>query len=188
MLRHKWFVFLACLEYRVPLWIAICHDWDKFLPDEWFAYARCFYDAEGNKQYVKSPEFAHAWMLHQHRNKHHWQYWLGVTFGAENCGAPLRCTDYMVWDSGQINRVVSRESVVTILAPNPCDFINVDQAMPDVYRREMLADWIGAGRALGKPKTWEWYEANKDNMLIHTETRAWIEAELAKRQHRAGGC
>jgi len=50
--------------------------------------------------------------------------------------------------------------------------------MPDVYRREMLADWMGAGKALGKPLVWEWYEANKDKIKLHPDTRVWIEREL----------
>jgi hypothetical protein len=50
--------------------------------------------------------------------------------------------------------------------------------MPDKYRREMLADWRGAGRALGKPDTQAWYAANRDKMKLHPETRAWIEQQL----------
>lgn len=50
--------------------------------------------------------------------------------------------------------------------------------MPDKYRREMLADWRGAGMALGKPDTKAWYLANKDKMHLHPETRAWIEQQL----------
>lgn len=50
--------------------------------------------------------------------------------------------------------------------------------MPDKYRREMLADWRGAGLALGKPNTRGWYEANRDNMILHSETREWIESRL----------
>lgn len=53
--------------------------------------------------------------------------------------------------------------------------------MPDVYRREMLADWMGAGKALGKPLVWEWYYADsqaKMRELLHPETRAWIEEQL----------
>lgn len=41
--RHKWFVFWACLSLGVPIWSALLHDWDKFLPDEFFAYANYFY-------------------------------------------------------------------------------------------------------------------------------------------------
>src|SRR5207249_1167176 len=36
--------------------------------------------------------------------------------------------------------------------------------MPDRYRREMLADWIGAGRAQGYPDTAAWYRANRDRI------------------------
>ncbi len=50
--------------------------------------------------------------------------------------------------------------------------------MPDVYRREMLADWRGAGRALGFPDTAAWYKSNRDNMQLHPETRQWIENQL----------
>jgi hypothetical protein len=50
--------------------------------------------------------------------------------------------------------------------------------MPDKYRREMLADWIGAGRAQGKPDTKTWYLANRDKMILHADTTAWIERHL----------
>jgi len=50
--------------------------------------------------------------------------------------------------------------------------------MPDKYRREMLADWRGAGRALGFPDTKAWYVKNRDNIKLHPDTRAWIDHEL----------
>ena len=50
--------------------------------------------------------------------------------------------------------------------------------MPDRYRREMLADWRGAGRAYGNPDTRKWYEKHKHKIIIHAETRAWIESQL----------
>jgi len=57
--------------------------------------------------------------------------------------------------------------------------------MPDADRKEMLADWRGAGRALGKPDTWAWYEAEKrDSIFLHPKTREWVEAELLKLKHR----
>lgn len=192
VLRHKWFVFLACLEYRVPLWIAIFHDWDKFLPDEWFPYARCFYKPDGSKQYEPSLAFDAAWNLHQKRNKHHWQFWLLIpdqsrphfTFQSHDGGmtdvtvttldgrdAALVWLDGLDWWKPDKNAMAQLEKDLKIV-PEPL-------AMPDVYQREMLADWIGAGKALDKPNTWQWYEANKDKMLLHPETRAWIETELA---------
>lgn len=140
VLRHKWYVFLACFKMHVPLWIAILHDWDKFLPDEWFPYAATFYDKSGNKQYKEHPAFTLAWNAHQKRNKHHWQYWM------------------ITWDRGETECI----------------------PMSDVSRREMIADWMGAGKALGKPKTWEWYAANKDKIQLHPETRTWVDAEIEK--------
>jgi len=50
--------------------------------------------------------------------------------------------------------------------------------MSDRYRREMLADWRGAGRAQGKPDTKTWYEKNKNHMILHEKTRNWIEDRL----------
>jgi hypothetical protein len=51
--------------------------------------------------------------------------------------------------------------------------------MPDRYRKEMLADWRGAGRAIkGKDDTAGWYRANKEKMELHPDTRAWIEKQL----------
>lgn len=167
VLRHKWHVFWAGLWLRVPIWSLIIHDWDKFMPDEWFPYARCFYAPDGSKQYQESGAFAQAWMLHQHRNKHHWQYWL-------NAGStPLPQTNTLVWDRGTASIII--DGAVYDWQGE----ITVREEMPDVYRREMLADWIGAGRAMGKPFVWEWWGKNKGNIFLHPDTRTWIEAELA---------
>lgn len=168
VLRHKWFVFRAGLKLGVPTWMLILHDWDKFLPDEWFPYARTFYKPDGSKQYIESAEFARAWMLHQHRNKHHWQYWLNAGL------SPLSKTSILVWDKGTSSILIDGEVY-------PWDIhgqITVRGPMPDVYRREMLADWRGAGQAVGLPDTAAWYEKNRDKMKLHPDTRAWVEAQL----------
>jgi hypothetical protein len=48
--------------------------------------------------------------------------------------------------------------------------------MPEVYIREMICDWIGAGLAItGKMETREWYTKSKDKMLLHPRTRARVE-------------
>lgn len=168
VLRHKWFVFWECLKLGVPLWIAIFHDWDKFLPDEFLPYARTFYALDGTKQYVESVDFARAWMKHQHRNKHHWQYWL-------NAGkTPLSRTNILVWDRGTSSIVIEDG----VFDWDTHGVISVREPMPDVYRREMLADWRGAGLANGNSDTRGWYLANKDKLKLHPETRVWVEAQL----------
>ena len=84
VLRHKWFVFLESCKLGIP-WQGITHDMSKLLPSEWMPYANFFY---GNKVqpirdstgYYKPTDtgdaaFDFAWLLHQKRNKHHWQWW-----------------------------------------------------------------------------------------------------------------
>lgn len=174
VLRHKWYVLREGRKLGVPLLILILHDWDKFLPDEWFPYARTFYKSNGEKQYVESVDFAVAWMKHQHRNKHHWQYWL-TRLG----GRPIRETNVVVWDRGDAQAIVERETAGgTVLELRDCAFGMFPQPMPEVFRREMLADWRGAGLALGFPDTAGWYMKNEGNIILHPETRAWVEVQL----------
>jgi len=53
--------------------------------------------------------------------------------------------------------------------------------MPDRYRREMLADWNGAGLAInGKNDTKEFYERRKGDIVLHEKTREWIEEMIDK--------
>lgn len=185
VLRHKWFVFKACLQLGVPLWIALLHDWDKFLPDEWFPYARTFYAPDGTKQYDESVYFARAWMKHQHRNRHHWQYWLFLEPDAHDTGRfPLWWLgNILVWDRGTAQKVVKFYRIGQFedyrLEDLP-DAVITPDPMPDVYRREMLADWRGAGLANGFSDTAGWYAKNKDKMILHPQTRAWIEEQLQR--------
>jgi len=50
--------------------------------------------------------------------------------------------------------------------------------MPTRYMREMVADWKGAGRALGQPDTLGWYESKRDAMILHHDTRIQVEQLL----------
>lgn len=139
VLKHKWYVFLECKKLGLPLWVGIIHDWSKFTPTEWVPYTRMFYTdwhTEGKEIQDKvALSFKYAWLYHQRRNPHHWEYW-----------------------------VYSHNKVLE---------------MPDCYRKEMLADWRGAGKAYtGKDNTKEWYEENKDKIMLHENTRKWIEKEL----------
>lgn len=78
VVRHKYFVFVACRQTGVSLWRALIHDWTKFLPCEWFGYVNSFY---GGYSWKDRPDgvkvaFNSAWNHHQKSNKHHWQYWI----------------------------------------------------------------------------------------------------------------
>lgn len=53
--------------------------------------------------------------------------------------------------------------------------------MSDRYRREMLADWNGAGLAInGVNDTEKFYEKRKDKIILHEKTREWIEEMIAE--------
>lgn len=158
VVRHKWFVFLACCRNGI-IWQGVIHDWSKFLPSEWFAYVESFYsdipretrDALREQcfkctgsfpwsslQQVKD-DFDRAWLLHQHRSPHHWQHWV------------LR------EDSGKVKPL----------------------EMPQRYVLEMLSDWEGAGRAInGTNDTARWYAKNRINIMLHPRTQEFVDKQL----------
>ena len=71
---------------RGLIWQGLMHDLSKFFPDEFFPYANHFFTkgkkpARDKTGYCKptdtgDPAFDFAWLLHQKRNKHHWQWWV----------------------------------------------------------------------------------------------------------------
>lgn len=161
VLIHKWFVLVAGYDIGASLWRLLIHDLSKFRPNEWKAYTEYFYGGphypwSGVSMDVKTKfglltwhtskeqvecRFDEAWLMHIHRNPHHWQFWL------------------LKEDSGSLKEI----------------------EMPRSYMLEMVADWMGAGRAItGTWETREWYNNNKENILLHPETRLQVEEILNK--------
>lgn len=51
--------------------------------------------------------------------------------------------------------------------------------MPERYAREMVADWMGAGRAItGRWEAAAWYQKNREKIRLHDETRVFVELLL----------
>ncbi|MEA2112675.1 MAG: DUF5662 family protein [Patescibacteria group bacterium] len=87
VLRHKWFVMIECFKEGL-YWRGITHDLSKFLPREFIPYMNYFYGkgsdiTKGRNKtgYYKPTDtgdkaFDFAWLLHQKRNRHHWQWWI----------------------------------------------------------------------------------------------------------------
>ena len=153
LIRHKWYVFRECRRYGIT-WLGLTHDLSKFLPREFFPYAKYYYGRElcppVNDRYID------AWHNHQKTNKHHWHFWTMINGSEKDLG------EYRDWEtSGRSNKIIVRR-------------------MPDKYRKEMLCDWYGAHRAKsccgGSAKYFYLKEA--ENMILHPETRDWIEKEL----------
>lgn len=151
VLRHKWFVFLGCMWLDVPLHQAILHDWVKFLPIEWPAYVRQFYNPDGSKRIVRdasgsydpnaqSIAFRRAWLHHQ-RQPHHWQAWISIG------------------DGGNL----------------------VPLSIPQRFVLEMVADWYGAGRAIsGTNDLARWYASNRERMILEHGTRVRVEEAIQR--------
>jgi len=87
ILKHKWYVMIECFKNGL-IWRGLMHDLSKFLPSEFIPYANFFY---GNNKDIKrgrnstgyykptdtgDKKFDFAWLLHQKRNRHHWQWWI----------------------------------------------------------------------------------------------------------------
>jgi hypothetical protein len=190
--RHKIFVFLAGLRLGAPLWQLIVHDWSKFTLEEWSPYVHTFYKADGSGQYKPSPAFDRAWNHHQKANPHHWQYHLLVN-DRPGRNWVVTSPDGGMSAFGIANYQRGKYNLAMMDAPNSrqaeedadwlCVTLNrtpVALEMPERYVREMVADWAGAGRALGKPDTRGWYEANKQNIILHPATRARVETLLGE--------
>lgn len=58
------------------VWRLLVHDLSKLRPSEWRPYADYFYGPklEGPFAREQRTRFNRAWLLHQHRNPHHWQH------------------------------------------------------------------------------------------------------------------
>lgn len=60
------------LEYRIVFFNH--HDISKNSKEEYLAYDAYFYGEERTK--LVEQNFDRAWLMHIHKNPHHWQYWI----------------------------------------------------------------------------------------------------------------
>jgi len=188
LLRHKWFTFLECRKLGIP-WRGLVHDWTKFLPDEFRPYARWFY----GPQVIEDKWLPTLrWLLEDvggwdandiiringgdgtHLDLHIQQ----ITAD----GAVLRRPEdkeafNLGWNAHQ-KRNKHHWQYWVMIEDDSGIMGRKGLPMPDRYRREMLADWRGAGRAYGTPDTRAWYLRHRHQMLLHLETRSWLEWQL----------
>ena len=150
LFRHKYYVAIECFKYGL-YWRGIIHDWSKFLPSEFFPYIQSFY---GEFQ-PECPVYSGPvdWQKKQYLEKTSKNFdraWIHHQH--------LNKHHFQHWilreDSGQ-NKILE---------------------MPYKYAIEMFCDWVGAGIAItGKRDIVEWYEKNKEVILLHENTRNFVE-------------
>lgn len=154
VIRHRWYVMIACFSKGL-IWRGLVHDLSKFRPSEWFPYAWHFYGPDSHHKDgshiarggTEDKAFDFAWLLHQKRNRHHWQWWM------------------LPEDDGAVKLI----------------------EMPIRYVKEMICDWIGAGRAQGV-KNWQdpspWYRLNKGKIQLAPTTRWLLEDRFFHRRRK----
>lgn len=161
IIRHKWFVLVASWKIGAPLWPAIVHDLSKLLPSEWLPYCRFFYGTYQTAQELR-------WKANQ----------MGIFPRTQE--AVARDFDF-AWMAHQRRNLHHWQSWVLKedsgkVRPLP---------MPERYVLEMIADWMGAGRAItGKWDVVGWYNKNWHNMTLDFSTRSKVESIIKKLEHR----
>ena len=172
VMRHKWFVFVECCKLGIPF-RGLVHDLSKFSPSEWFPYANFFYRTENTRDPSKlGVSFADLNKLFakiisvQHRQEFSstgYYHKVGIDEAFD-----------LAWLKHQKRNPHHHQFW---LLPEDSGGTKVLE-MPLEYRKEMLADWRGAGKAQGRPDTLAWYIANRDKMRLGPDTRAWIDHQL----------
>ena len=76
----------ACSDAGVDLehQITFAHDASKTEQEEYQAYDAYFYG--NNRSYEVMQWFNFAWLMHIHKNPHHWQHWILITDDPEDGG------------------------------------------------------------------------------------------------------
>lgn len=157
VLLHKWFVLVECAKYRdlALLWRGLVHDLSKFHRDEWVAYADYFYGDYPAQADIPSGPLAGLGIFPKSKEdvKEAFDY-------AWNRHQKRNDHHWQYW-------LLHRDDGTVEALPMPMDCI-----------LEMIADWKGAGRALGKPDAAAWYQANKSKIIFEKVTRYRVEGLL----------
>jgi hypothetical protein len=148
--RHKWFVYQEARKLGIPF-LGALHDLSKLRPSEWGPYVDYFYG--------DFPEAVYGDM--------------------RNLGLRTKSDVSRAFDEAWLKHQHANKHHWQHWVLREDDGGTKVLPMPHRYRREMLADWRGAGRAItGKDNTAEWYAKNRAQMQLHPDTREWVERML----------
>lgn len=134
------------------VWRGLIHDWHKLLPDEFIPYARFFYGGM-NKQIRDKTGY----------------------YKPTDTGYPP--FDF-AWFLHQKRGAHHWQYWILPTEKEGYKILN----MPEIYLKEMICDWRGAGRAQGTPDTLTWYLTNRNKLVLSIASRVWIEGELGLRR------
>lgn len=191
LLRHVWYVRKMCWANGL-YWQGLVHDWSKWRPKEFLPYARYFYGPKlkvGGRVFVRCLDgLPPGWatVIEWRDVKHaHWKV-------RQEFGDPTQVQEYwahddeVAYDDGKKafdlawlhHQKLNPHHWQYWLLPRD-DGSMQPLEIPEKYVKEMICDWWGASMAYGnKGRNRDWYEANKDNMALHPETREYVERAI----------
>jgi hypothetical protein len=163
VIRHKWFVFVAGLKTGAPIWRLLIHDWSKLSVAEWGPYVETFYrpldPSIGRGQGDAGVELDQR--LRAERKARFNAAWLH-----HQHRNPHHWQHWILREDDGDTRVLR---------------------MPEKFVREMVADWMGAGRAItGEWDVAAWYAKNRDKIVLAPATRCEVEDLLPSPSEEKG--
>lgn len=161
VLRHKWLFIKSSRRFDIPLWRAIAHDLSKFSKAEWLPYAQNFFwtdEQKNDESWDKVGEHGGIWEAIPYGELVQDRFRIAVNHHYHS--NPHHWNYWLTYDA-----TVSEKPWAL--------------PMPDIYIREMVADWSAVGLAInGNPNPSDWYDANKEKMILRYRTRRSVEELL----------
>ena len=187
VIRHKWWVLVAGLRTKAPLWRLLIHDWSKFTPAEWTPYVRSFYTKPGVGETVSgvADNAPFSGIVLDTRADKSQPGEVDCLVACDSQPRPFWAWPHEVMRRMEVAAAFDRAWLHHQHA-NPHHWqhwvLNEDDGltrcleMPEHFAREMVADWMGAGRAItGRWEVVEWYNTNKEHIRLHPTTRGLVE-------------
>jgi len=144
--RHKWYVMLECWK-RGLYWRGLKHDLSKYTLREFFPYAYHFFDENGERyNRVGKPGYSTT----------------------EKTG-DLDFEKAWFWHQARNDH----HWQYWVVPGSDGSFTVMD--MDEICIIEMYCDWVGAGIAANSGGPKEWYDNNKNKLLLSPRTRERIE-------------
>lgn len=150
VLRHKYYVAIECFK-RGLFWRGITHDMSKFLPSEFIPYARFFYGKYPTNDEIFMDLLSYGFCM----SKEYVRKEFDIAWNKHQKRNPHHWQYWLLQNDSE-------------------GLTKLD--MPNDYLLEMFCDWISAGIVItGKRDVLNWWEANKDKIILSDNTRKRIE-------------
>lgn len=162
--KHRHLVICNCFKAGI-FWQGLLHDLSKYSPTEF---------AEGVKFYAgtKSPTegarrelgFSRAWVHHQGRNKHHFEYWRDynpVTHTYEAVKMPLKYVKEMFCDRVAAGKVYLGKNYTD---DNPIQYFQkgIAKTLMHPETAELLEGWLFRLQREGEKATFKYIKSLKE--------------------------